>query len=173
MGSRRTANEPLSHFQFRVAGYSCKWLMGLGIALALVRLVAPPLEQASVPGLLLFLYIGLPLVIGAALLAAVLNLLLGLWSSVSERSAEDARRLQRIKATTVALLLSPMLAFGLYQGGSALQTGQVLALSKANPRLITWAEHPTFFAVSAIIWGLASGALLRPLFRLLKAAWVD
>lgn len=173
MGPTRHPHEPLSHYRFRVAGYSFKWLMALGLALALVRLVAPPLHQAALPGLLMFLYIGLPLGIGMALLASLGSWLLGLWSSMSERSVEDARRMKRIKLTTLALLLSPGLAFGLYQCGSALLAGKVLALSKADPRIITWAEQPTFFAVSTAFWVVASGALLRGLGRQLKAAWMN
>ncbi len=122
-----------------MAGYSLKWLLGLGMVLGLAWLAAPPLHHASLPGLLMFLYIGLPLGVGMALLACLGSFLLGLWSHVSERSAEDARRMKRINVTTAALLLSPLLAFGLYQCGSALLTGQVLALSKSNLRLVAWA----------------------------------
>ncbi len=173
MGPTRHAHELLSHFRFRMAGYAFRWLTGFSIALALVRLVAPPLDQASLPGLLMFLYIGLPLGIGTTLLAVVGSVLLGLWSSLSERSTEHARRMNRIKVTTVAVLLSPLLAFCLYQCGSALVTGQVMALSKANPRLIAWADQPVRFAIASALWAVMAGGLLRALFRQLKAAWWD
>ena len=165
MGPRRHDGELLSTFRFRYARYCLAWLAGLGTALALLLFIQPNALESSIPLLIMFLYFGLPIGAGTALLALVGFTFGGIGALAVERNSTAAFWWPRVKETLRFLVLAPLGLFALYIFSSALRKLEVPMFSRRITHTFYFDSEPVAFLVVLAVWGGVGFGLLFYLIR--------
>lgn len=170
MGPQRKLDESPSVFRLRYARYCFVWLLVLGLPLAVLLLAAPRVNESSMPLVLMFLYVGLPMGVGLALLAAVAFTVGSLWAAYLERNASAERAWPKLRLTVGAIVLLPVAAFALYLFAKGLLSLEVPMFARRNNLPVTWGAEPGMFLFSLFAWGATGiGLSLYGLRRLRKA----
>ncbi len=171
MGPRRQDEELLSTFRFRYARYCLVWLAGLGAALALLLFIQPNAVESRIPLLIMFLYFGLPIGVGTALLALVGFTFGGISALAVERSSTGAFWWPRVKETLRFLVLAPLGLFDLYVFFSSVRTLEVPMFSRRVEHTFYFSSEPVAFLVVLAVWGGFGFGLLLYLIRRLRRTY--
>lgn len=171
MGPVRASDELISKFRFRYARYCVRWIVGLGLPLLLLMLWSPSVQQSPFPFLTMFLYFGLPIGTGVAVVASLGFLMGGLWSRLGESSTRNARTLERIRFTALAALILPACVLCIYLSISGVLNLEVQAFSRNTRHVISWAAQPGWFIFNVVLWGGAGAAMLVHVMRKLRAVY--
>lgn len=157
MGPMRRRDEATSVFRLRYAKYCAAWLIALALPMVLLISVSPNTAAFS-PGYLsytvMFLYIGLPIGIGMALLASVGYLIGGGWSYFLERDAKLAKIWPKAKKWLKASVFLSLVVFASYMVVRGFLDAEVFIPSRGKglPK-ISWSEDPLGYLACMVIWG--------------------
>ena len=154
LGPTRLPTEPLSVFRFRYALFSFKFGIGFAVALAILVAIHPEVNRSSLPLVVMFLYIGLPIGLGMATLSSLGFFIGGAFAHWLEQSAGARWAWPRVKYAIGALISVPLSLFCLYWFLRGLTTMETLALLRHGAHVITPESNPLFFWLSVIGWGV-------------------
>lgn len=175
MGPERFKFESLSMYRMRSARYCLRWVIWLGLPLALLLTVAPRVASSSAPLLLMFLYVGLLWGLAVATIAAFGLFSGGLWACILERHPSIARMWPKAKVTLKALALSPVAFFCLYVISSGVAQKKVFIPQRRGNGLpmVAWADEPMGYVVCMAVWCLIAVALVVYLYKEMRRAFVN
>lgn len=171
MGPVRASDELISDFRFRYARYCVRWIVGLGLPLLLLMRWSPSVLQSPFPLLTMFVYFGLPIGTGVAVVASLGFMIGGVWARLGESSTRKARMLERIRFTALAALILPVCVMGIYLSISGVLNLEVQAFSRNTRHVIAWATQPGWFVFHVLLWGGTGVAMLVHVMRKLRAVY--
>jgi hypothetical protein len=158
----------------RYARYCVGWVLGLLLPFLILVATAPNAAAFPMPFslLLMFFYIGLPLGLGVAILAAFGYFVGGIWSNTLESSPRVALNWPKAKETLKALVLVPVLSFGIFAIARGLIDKEVLIFAKGNGLpMVSLAQDPFAYLISMVIWCAVSVGLVVYLYRELRKTY--
>jgi hypothetical protein len=172
MGPERFTHESLSAYRMRYARYCLRWAILLLFPLLVLLTVAPSVDTFSAPLLLVFFYIGLPLGLAVATIAAFGFMVGGLWASILQRHPRIAKCWPKAKATMKLLVLAPILVFSLH----AIARGvidRVVFIPKRGKGLpvVALADEPVGYLISMAVWGAIAVGLFVYSYKELRRAY--
>lgn len=174
MGPKRVTREPLSAYRIRYARYCIGWILWLLLPFLILLAIAPNVAAFPAPFslLLMFLYIGLPLGLGVAALAAFGFFVGAIWSITLERSSRFAMNWPKAKETLKALVLAPVIYFGMFVIVRGLIEKEVLifARGKGLP-MVSLAQDPFVYLGSMIVWCVVTIGLVIYIYKELRKAY--
>jgi len=162
LGPTRRPMESLSAYRFRYALFSFK--CGIGFALPFVALLAihPNVNRTSMPLLVMFLYVGLPIGLGMSVLSCLGFIVGGFFARWLENSGTLRWAWLRIQLAVAGTFFAGISLFCLYWLFRGLSTMETQALARGGVRLITSETNPLFFWFSIVGWGV--GGIGIPIF---------
>lgn len=174
MSPKRVSNEPLSAYRMRYARYCVGWVIGLLLPFLILVAAAPNVTALPAPFslLLMFFYIGLPLGLGVAILAAFGFFVGSIWSTTLERSPRVALNWPKAKETLKALVLAPVIFFGIFAIARGLIDKEVLIFSRGKGLpMASLAQDPFVYLSSMVIWCAVTVGLIVYIYRELRKAY--
>lgn len=167
LGPIQRPQESVSAYRLRYAGFSFACSAVFALALLALILLSPSIRDSNFPLVLMFFYVGLPLALGASLLAGIGFLIGAAWAHIVDR-APGARKFQRRAIGAFALLFfTPFLLFSGYLFATGLLDGKVPAFKRGDLLMLTQADG-IFYWGSVIAFGITTCLFLWLALRAMR-----
>lgn len=172
MGPERFTYESVSAYRMRYARYCLRWIIILLLPLLVLLAFAPSVGSGPVALLLMFLYVGLPLGLAVAAIAAFGFMVGGFWSSTLEMHPHIARLWPRTKSILRALVVVPVICFGFYAIARGFLDKEVLIFTRGKGLpVVSLAQEPSGFLFNMVVWCAVTVGLAVYLYKELRRAF--
>lgn len=172
MGPERFTHETASAYRMRYVRYCLRWIIIFLLPLLALLAFAPSVGSGPVALLLMFLYVGLPLGLAVATVAAFGFLVGGFWSSTLEVHPHIARVWPRVKSTMRALVLVPVICFGFYAIARGFLDKEVLIFTRGKGLpLMSLAQEPSGYLFSMVVWCTVTVGLTVYVYKELRCVF--
>lgn len=174
IGPQQGTKEPLSAYRMRYARYCFWWAVGLLLPFLILLALAPNVSAFPAPFslFLMFLYVGLPLGLGVAVLAGLGFMVGGIWSMALENDSRVAVYWPKAKETLRALALSPVIFFGAFVIVRGLTNKEVLIFARGKGLPVVNLEQDPFgYLASMAVWCAITVGLVVYVYKALRRAY--